>query len=134
MSASQIAAGHENDLRLRVIGERGLLDWRQEEPNVLIHASVDGPRRTLTRNSPGLSEAARRACRLPPGHPEGFIEAFANLYQGVAADLRMRDAHGRAATAQEAEYPRIEDGVRGVRFIEKTVASSASHQKWTLLR
>ena len=94
----------------------------------------DGPRRTLTRNSPGLSESARRACRLPPGHPEGFIEAFANLYQGVAADLRMRAAHGRAATAQEAEYPRIEDGVRGVRFIEKAVASSASHQKWTPLR
>ena len=134
MSASQVAAGNENDLRLRVIGERGMLDWRQEEPNVLIHAPVDGPRRTLTRNSPGLSEAARRACRLPPGHPEGFIEAFANLYQGVAADLRLRAAHGRPATAAEAEYPRIADGVRGVRFIEKTVASSASSQKWTLLR
>jgi predicted dehydrogenase len=134
MSASQIAAGNENDLRLRVIGERGMLDWRQEEPNLLIHAPGDGPRRTLTRNSPGLSEAARRACRLPPGHPEGFIEAFANLYQGVAADLRMRAAHGRPATRAEAEYPRIEDGVRGVRFIEKTVASSASSQKWTSLR
>ncbi len=134
MSASQVAAGNENDLRLRVIGERGMLDWRQEEPNLLIHAPGDGPRRTLTRNSPGLSEAARRACRLPPGHPEGFIEAFANLYQGVAADLRLRAAQGRAATAQEAEYPRIADGVRGVRFIEKTVASSASQQKWTPLR
>jgi predicted dehydrogenase len=134
MSASQVAAGSENDLRLRVIGERGMLDWRQEEPNVLVHAPVDGPRRTLTRNSAGLSEAARRACRLPPGHPEGFIEAFANLYQGIAADLRLRAAHGRPATAQEAEYPRIADGVRGVRFIEKTVASAASHQKWTPLR
>ena len=61
MSASQIAVGHENDLRLRVIGERGMLDWRQEEPNLLVHAPVDGPRRTLTRNSPGLSEPARRA-------------------------------------------------------------------------
>jgi predicted dehydrogenase len=134
MSASQIAVGNENDLRLRVFGERGMLDWRQEEPNLLVHAPVDGPRRTLTRNSPGLSEAARRACRLPPGHPEGFIEAFANLYLGVAADLRMREAHGRAATREEADYPRIEDGVRGVRFIEKTVASSASDQKWTSLR
>ena len=134
MSASQIAVGNENDLRLRVFGERGMLDWRQEEPNLLVHAPVDGPRRTLTRNSPGLSEAARRACRLPPGHPEGFIEAFANLYLGVAADLRMREAHGRAATREEADYPRIEDGVRGVRFIEKTVASSASDVKWTPLR
>ncbi len=134
MSASQIAAGNENDLRLRVIGERGMLDWRQEEPNLLIHAPGDAPRRTLTRNSPGLSEAARRACRLPPGHPEGFIEAFANLYQGIAVDLRMRQTQGRPATPAEAEYPRIADGVRGVRFIERAVASSASHQKWTPLR
>ncbi len=134
MSASQIAAGNENDLRLRVMGERGMLDWRQEEPNVLVHAPIDGPRRILTRNSPGLSDAARRACRLPPGHPEGFIEAFANLYLGVAADLRLRESQGRAATREEADYPRIEDGVRGVRFIEKTIASSASTAKWTAVR
>jgi len=133
MSASQVAAGSENDLRLRVYGERGLLDWRQEDPNVLVHAPGDGPRRTLTRNSPGLSAAARRACRLPPGHPEGFIEAFANLYQGVASDLRMRAGQGRAATADEAEYPRIADGVRGVRFIETSVASAHGDVKWTRL-
>jgi predicted dehydrogenase len=134
MSVSQIAIGHENDLRLRVMGERGMLDWRQEEPNVLVHAPVDGPRRTLTRNAPGLSEAARRACRLPPGHPEGFIEAFANLYLGVAADLRLREAQGRAATREEADYPRIEAGARGVRFIESAVASAASEVKWTPMR
>ena len=134
MSASQIAAGNENDLRLRVMGERGMLDWRQEEPNLLVHAPIDGPRRTLTRNSPGLSEAARGACRLPPGHPEGFIEAFANLYLGVAADLRLRASQGRPATPAEADYPRIQDGARGVRFIEKTVASAASDLKWTSMR
>lgn len=134
MSVSQVAAGNENDLRLRVMGERGMLDWRQEEPNVLVHAPVDGPRRLLTRNSPGLSEAARRACRLPPGHPEGFIEAFANLYLGVADDLALRESHGRAATRAEADYPRIEDGARGVRFIEATLASAASTEKWTPMR
>ncbi|HEY9023116.1 MAG TPA: Gfo/Idh/MocA family oxidoreductase [Burkholderiaceae bacterium] len=134
MSASQVAAGSENDLRLRVYGERGLLDWRQEEPNVLVHAPCDGPHRTLTRNSPGLSAAARAACRLPPGHPEGFIEAFANLYLGVAADLRIRSRDGRPATADEAVYPRIAEGVRGVRFIERTLASSRSDAKWTPLR
>ena len=134
MMASQIAVGHENDLRLRVIGERGMLDWRQEDPNLLIHAPLDGPRRTLTRNAPWLSEPARRACRLPPGHPEGFIEAFANVYLGVATDLRLRAAQGRPATADEAEYPRIEAGVRGVRFIEKTIASSRSEAKWTSWR
>jgi len=134
MSASQIAAGNENDLRLRVMGERGMLDWRQEEPNLLVHAPIDGPRRILTCNSPGLSEAARRACRLPPGHPEGFIEAFANLYLGVATDLRLRESQGRPATLEEADYPRVEDGVRGVRFIEKTIASAAATAKWTKMR
>ena len=133
MSASQIAVGNENDLRLRVIGERGMLDWRQEEPNVLAHSPIDGPRRILTRNAPWLSDAARRACRLPPGHPEAFIEAFANLYVGVAADLRARAATGQALSASDAEYPRIEDGARGVRFIERTVASAGSAAKWTAL-
>lgn len=129
--ASQIEAGNENDIRLRVFGERGMLDWRQEDPNHLIHAPIDGPRMILTRNSPWLSDAAKRACRLPAGHPEAFIEAFANLYVGVATDLRARIADGTPASAAEADYPRIEDGARGVRFIEKTVASAASAQKWT---
>jgi predicted dehydrogenase len=130
LMASQIAVGHENDLRLRVIGERGMLEWRQEEPNALVHAPIDGPRRLLTRNAPWLSEPARRASRLPVGHPEAFIEAFANLYVGVATDIRKRASTGVAATEEEADYPRIEAGARGVRFIEKTVASAASDVKW----
>ena len=132
--ASQIEAGNENELRLRVFGERGMLDWRQEDPNHLVHAPIDGPRLILTRNSPWLSEPARRACRLPAGHPEAFIEAFANLYVGVATDLRSRIELGRPASAAEADYPRIEAGARGVRFIEKTVASAASAQKWMSMR
>jgi predicted dehydrogenase len=127
--ASQIAIGHENDLRLRVFGERGTLDWRQEDPNVLLHSPLGEPRRVLTRNSPGLSEAARRACRLPPGHPEGFIEAFANLYAGVAADLLAR-ASGQVVDAEAAVYPRVEEGARGVRFIERTVASAKGEATW----
>jgi len=132
--ASQIEAGCENDIRLRVFGERGMLDWRQEDPNHLVHAPIDGPRMTLTRNSPWLSEAAKRACRLPAGHPEAFIEAFANLYVGVAVDIRSRLDGGGPASVAQADYPRIEDGARGVRFIEKTVASAASTQKWTPMR
>jgi len=129
--ASQIEAGNENDIRLRVFGERGMLDWRQEDPNLLIHAPIDGPRMTLTRNAPWLCEAAKRACRLPPGHPEGFIEAFANLYAGVADDIvSRREGRGPAA---DADYPRVEDGARGVRFIEKTVESSRSERKWTAM-
>ena len=134
LMASQIETGNENDIRLRVFGERGMLDWRQEDPNHLIHAPIDAPRMILTRNSPWLSEAAKRACRLPAGHPEAFIEAFANLYAGVATDIRARIATGRPASIADADYPRIEDGARGVRFIEKTVASAASTQKWTSMR
>jgi predicted dehydrogenase len=130
--ASQVAAGLENDLRLQVSGTLGTLAWRQEEPNQLVHSPVDGPRRILTRGSPWLSESARRAGRIPSGHPEAFIEAFANVYLGVAADIRARAA-GRAADPLEADYPRVEDGVQGVRFIEKVLESAASERKWTAL-
>ncbi|WP_257458574.1 Gfo/Idh/MocA family protein [Archangium lipolyticum] len=128
--ASQIAAGYENDLRLRVFGSTGSLEWRQEEPNQLVHAPLDGPRRILTRGSPWLSESSRRACRVPSGHPEAFIEAFANVYLGVAADIRARLA-GVEADPIAADYPRVTEGARGVRFIEKTVESAASERKWT---
>ena len=128
--ASQIAGGCENDLRLRVFGSGGSLAWAQEDPNVLVHSPLDGPQRRLTRGSPWLCEAARRASRLPSGHPEGFIEAFANLYLGVADDIEARLA-GRSADATSADYPRIDDGARGVRFIEKAVESSRSERKWT---
>ena len=126
--ASQVASGFENDLRLRVFGSEGSLDWRQEAPERLVHAPIDGPPRVLTRGSPGLSEASQRASRLPAGHPEGFIEAFANVYRGVADDVRARSA-GASTTALGA-YATVEDGARGVRFIEATVASSRSDRKW----
>src|SRR3989344_3611340 len=106
--ASQVAAGLENDLRLQVSGTLGTITWRQEEPNQLVHSPVDGPRRILTRGSPWLCESARRAGRIPAGHPEAFIEAFANIYLGVAADIRARAA-GRAADPLAADYPRVED-------------------------
>ena len=130
--ASQVAVGCENDLRLRVFGSEGTLAWRQEDPNVLEHAPVDGPRQLLTRSSPWLGEAARRACRIPAGHPEAFLEAFANIYVGVAEDIEARLA-GRAPDRFAADYPRVEEGARGVRFIEKTVESSRSDRKWTAL-
>ncbi|WP_443098623.1 Gfo/Idh/MocA family protein [Variovorax sp. CCNWLW225] len=128
--ASQINTGLENDLRLRISGALGTLEWRQERPSELLHLPHDGPKRTLTRGSPWLCESAQRASRLPAGHPEGFIEAFANIYGGVAADIRARIA-GQQADAIAADYPRVEDGARGVRFIERTVASSKSELKWT---
>lgn len=128
--ASQVNTGLENDLRLRVSGTLGTLVWRQEQPSELTHLPHDGPRRILTRGAPWLCDSARRASRLPSGHPEGFIEAFANVYGGVAADIRAR-VEGRKADPLAADYPRVEDGARGVRFIERTVASAKSKSKWT---
>jgi len=133
LTACQVMTGVENGFRLRVSGTLGTVEWRQEEPNVLLHSPLDGPPRVLTRGAPWLHEAARRAGRLPPGHPEGFIEAFANVYLGVAAAIRAR-ARGEAADPLEADYPGIEAGARGVRFIEAVVASSADERKWTPLR
>ncbi|VTU17468.1 Gfo/Idh/MocA family protein [Variovorax sp. PBL-E5] len=130
MVASQISTGLENDLRLRVSGTLGTLEWRQERPSQLTHLPHDGPKRILTRGAPWLCEAAQRASRLPSGHPEGFIEAFANVYAGVAADIRARLA-GMQADPLAADYPRVEEGARGVRFIERTLASATSGLKWT---
>ena len=128
--ASQINTGLENDLRLRVSGTLGTLEWRQERPSQLVHLPHDGPKRILTRGSPWLHPAAQRASRIPAGHPEGFIEAFANVYGGVMADIHARLA-GSTADPVAADYPRVEEGARGVRFIERTVASAASAAKWT---
>jgi len=130
--ASQVAAGLENDLRLQVSGTLGTITWRQEDPNHLVHSPVDGPRRILTRGAPWLSPSALLAGRIPAGHPEAFIEAFANVYLGVAADIRARQT-GSVADLLQADYPRVEDGARGVRFIEKVVESAASERKWTVL-
>jgi predicted dehydrogenase len=131
--ASQINAGIENGLRLRVAGTLGTIEWWQEEPNRLMHYPIDGPARLLTRGASWLHPAAQRSSRIPPGHPEGFIEAFANVYLGVAAAIR---AHGRGERPDplEADYPGVEDGARGVRFIEAVLASARSTQKWTPLR
>lgn len=126
--ASQINAGLENDLRLRVSGENGTLEWRQEEPNRLVHHRREGPTEIFTRASPWLCESARRAGRIPAGHPEGFIEAFANIYRGVFADIRARKV-GTTANPLDADYPTVGDGARGVRFIERAVASSAE-RRW----
>lgn len=128
--ASQIEVGCENGLRLRVFGTTGTLEWHQEEPNKLLHSPIDGPMRTLTRGSSWLGEAAKRATRLPTGHPEAFLEAFANIYLGVAAHIRAVQA-GVAPDPIDADYPRLADGARGVKFIEKVVESAASKAKWT---
>jgi len=127
--ASQIEIGHENDLRIRVWGTKGGLEWRQEDPNDLWHRPDGEPARLLRRGNAYLCDAAKLNTRLPAGHPEAFIEAFANVY--TAAARAMRAAASGAGGAADADYPTVYDGARGVHFIEKTVESSASDRKWT---
>jgi len=130
MLASQVAVGAENDLRLRVFGSLGSLTWRQEDPNRLLYDPSDGPRRVLTRGAPGLCAAAMKATFLPAGHPEAFMEAFANLYLGIAEAIQAQ-ADRRPLEPLEGDFPTLEAGARGVRFIEKTVQSARSQTKWT---
>lgn len=127
MIASQIEIGHKNDLILRVYGEQGALTWRQEDPNDLWYAPLEGPSQLLGRGTSYVSEAAQRNSRLPSGHPEAFLGAFANLYREFADAILRREAGGDPA----GDYPTVHDGARGVRFIERTVASAASDAKWT---
>ena len=127
--ASQVATGSENDLSIKVWGTRAGLAWRQQQPNDLAYTPAGGPVQLMTRGTDDLCPAARRASRLPAGHPEGFLEAFANIYRNVADTIRARQ-EGREPTALESDFPTVYDGARGVFFIEKVVESSQSTQKW----
>ncbi len=130
LTASQVEIGHENDLRLRVFGTKGSLEWRQEEPNQLWHRPEGKPAELLTRGNAYLCDAAKKSTRLPSGHPEAFIEAFANVYLAAAAAILDRES-GSAGAPADFDYPGVADGARGVHFIEKTVESSRSEKKWT---
>ncbi len=134
LTASQICVGQLNDLRLRVWGERGGLQWHQEDPNRLTVWSLDGPQRVYHRGEAGLSDAARMATRLPVGHPEAFIEAFANVYRGAAAAMRSGGGGGRSGDGAALDFPGVRDGARGVRFIHAVVESSREGQTWVSLR
>jgi predicted dehydrogenase len=123
LSVSQVCIGGENNLTLRVYGSEGSLAWRQENPNELFYTPANGARRTITRNGAEAGALAAEATRLPPGHPEGFYEAFANIYRGVFEAIRAKK-EGRARKGLGREFPTVQDGARGVRFIEKVVESS----------
>lgn len=128
LTVCQVAIGERNNLTLRIHGEKGSLWWRQEEPDLLTVATLDGGTTTLARGS-GFDSPADGASRLPPGHPEGFIEAFANLYRAFAREV-ARHAEGKAPSPSPG-YPTVGDGVRGVRFISAVVRSAAAGSAWT---
>lgn len=130
--ASQVAPGNENGLRLRVYGERGGLEWSQEHPNHLRHAPFGEPPRVIARGAPGAGPAAAHATRVPAGHPEGYLEGFAQIYRDTADLIAAREA-GREPPPDAALVPGVEDGVRGVRFVHAAVESSRRGAAWVRL-
>jgi predicted dehydrogenase len=128
--ATQVAAGEENNVRIRIYGEKGGLDWMQADANTLLVKWLDRPTEIWRTGGPSVGSYARHNTRTPAGHPEGYLEAFANLYRNFALTLQAELA-GQPAPPEALDYPSIEDGVRGMAFIENVIASGHSDQKWT---
>jgi predicted dehydrogenase len=126
LTCSQVAAGEENGLSIRIYGSKAGLEWHQMEPDTLIYKQPNQPRQILRPGMPYMSEEAKQATRLPAGHPEGFYEAFANIYRMAIADMR------RVATGEQplGGYPTVRDGLRGVNFVAKAVESSNRGSVW----
>ncbi len=129
LMATQIAAGAENNVRIRVFGEKGGLEWQQEDANSLVLHWPDKPKEILRTGGPGLSEFASRNTRTPAGHPEGYLEAFANLYRNFACTIRAR-AQGEEVHETCLDFPGTRDGIRGMAFIDHIINSGQSDQKW----
>jgi predicted dehydrogenase len=126
--ASQVAPGNENNLKLRVYGSEGGLEWRQENPNQLWYTPFGKPTQLLTRGGSGTADVANRLTRIPAGHPEGYLEGFANIYSEVAAVLQaLIEDH---EVDEAVNFPTIKDGIQGVEFIEAAVASSRAGSTW----
>jgi predicted dehydrogenase len=129
--ASQISVGEENNLRIRVYGTEAALEWQQEHPNYLYVRYPDKPEEVFKRGNPYLADIAQHNTRLPSGHPEAFIEAFANIYRNAAATIRAR-LSGDDPDPFVTDFPTAEDGARGVRFIHRVIESGRS-QDWVEL-
>ena len=127
---SQIANGEENPFSIRVYGELGGLEWRQMEPNTLIYKTNEEGARLLRTGVGDLSPEAQANTRLPAGHPEAFLEAFANVYYNFALTLRAR-MNGQQPDPIRLDFPGIEEGLRGMAFIDTVIASDKSSEKWT---
>jgi predicted dehydrogenase len=127
--ASQVAVGHENGLKLRVYGTKGGLEWTQADPNYLWFTPFGEQKRLITRGGAGSGPAAARVTRVPAGHPEGYLEGFANIYTEVARAIEAKRAGKKVD--KDVDFPGIEDGVKGMAFIEACVKSSTKNGKWT---
>jgi predicted dehydrogenase len=131
--ATQVAAGEENNLNIRVYGEKGGLEWKQQEPNTLIVKWLDRPMEVLRTGQAYLSDQAKAFTRTPAGHPEGYLEAFANIYRAFAKAVHDYKP-GKKINPAKYDFPDVEDGVRGMNFVKTAVKSAASNTKWTALK
>ena len=127
--SSQVAVGNENNLKIRVFGENGGLEWRQEDPNYLYYTKFGHPTQRVTRGSDSASEEANNVTRVPPGHPEGYLEGFANIYSDVCKSLFAQINNQNYDQSNDC-FPTIYDGVEGMRFIETVLESSKNNSKW----
>ena len=127
--ATQVAAGEENNIRINIYCEKGGLEWQQENNNSLIIKWLDKPAEILRAGNDYLSNLAKFNCRIPAGHPEGYLEAFANLYRNFALTLDAKN-NGTKPQVEWTDFPGIEDGIRGMAFIENVIASGKSDSKW----
>lgn len=126
--ATQVAAGEENNLSIRIYGEKGGMEWNQQEPNTLLVKWLDKPAEIFRAGSGYLSSFAKNNCRTPGGHPEGYLEAFANIYRNFALTLSARVNNINLENG--IDFPTVEDGIRGMAFIENVVKSNLSKEKW----
>ena len=129
--SSQVAPGNENALRIRIYGEAGGLEWAQEDPNYLWHTPFGEPKRLITRNGAGAGDAAARMSRIPAGHPEGYLEGFANIYT-EAANAIIAAREGKPIP-DGVVFPTVQDGLQGVQFVSACVRSSARNAAWVPL-
>ncbi|MFG6592501.1 Gfo/Idh/MocA family oxidoreductase [Sulfitobacter sp. 1A12157] len=130
--SSQVAPGNENALKLRIYGDKGGLEWSQEDPNYLWFTPLGEPKRLITRNGAGASEASQAVSRIPGGHPEGYLEGFATIYNEAADAIRAVQGGARRESAMGV-LPDITAGMAGMRFITACVTSSANDAAWTKL-
>jgi len=131
--ATQVAAGEENNLNIRVYGEKGGIEWRQMEPNTLLLKWLDRPTEVIRAGQQYLSAEAKAFTRTPAGHPEGYLEAFANIYRAFTKAVRDYKP-GKKINAAKYDFPDVEDGVRGMNFVKTAVKSAQSTRKWTTLK
>lgn len=132
LMATQVAAGEENNLNIRIYGEKGGLEWKQEDPNTMILKWLDRPKEIIRAGMAYLSQDAKNFTRTPAGHPEGYLEAFANIYRAFTRAVRDYKP-GVKLNVKDYDFPGVDDGVHGMSFVQTVVESSKSAQKWTKL-